>query len=253
MEGIALADWVDKNARYGQNFILVFPDGKEKTLKEIIDTKGYWDGMDWGRLAYVTPIITGNNNRIRVFVNDYTDFFDSFLRQRIGIEVSGSNNLIDFGKNIKSNILHVDIQMVDNNVITIGEGCTFIYWDKFKGIYTTIRIADPNSQIHIGKDCLVSANVDIWCTDTHTITDLQGNITNFGKNVEVGDHVWIGKDVKIRKNTTIPSNSVLGWGSVVGGKFDEPNVIIAGNPAKIVKRGINWDRAHLHEYVNPNI
>ena len=35
----------------------------------------------------------------------------------------------------------------------------------------------------------------------------------------------------------IADNSIVGWGSIVTKEFNEPNVIIAGIPAKIVKRG----------------
>lgn len=32
--------------------------------------------------------------------------------------------------------------------------------------------------------------------------------------------------------------------------LDEPDCAIAGNPAKIVKRGITWDRATISEYMD---
>ena len=73
---------------------------------------------------------------------------------------------------------------------------------------------------------------------------------NFAQSIEIGKHVWIGKDVKIGKNVKIADNSIVGWGSIVTRKFDEPNVIIAGTPAKIVRRGINWDRKCINKYMN---
>ena len=48
----------------------------------------------------------------------------------------------------------------------------------------------------------------------------------------------------------IADNSIVGWGSIVTKEFNEPNVIIAGIPAKIVKRGINWDRRCINKYLN---
>lgn len=58
----------------------------------------------------------------------------------------------------------------------------------------------------------------------------------------------IGKDCKIGKNTKISSNSIVAWNSVVNKKFDESNVVIAGNPATIVKRNINWDARDIQNY-----
>lgn len=82
------------------------------------------------------------------------------------------------------------------------------------------------------------------------ITDLKGEPINFAKCIEIGKHVWIGKDSKIGKNVKIADNSIVGWGSIVTKEFNEPNVIIAGIPAKIVKRGINWDRRCINKYLS---
>lgn len=95
---------------------------------------------------------------------------------------------------------------------------------------------------------MISWGIDIWCTDAHTVTDLEGNPINFSKSIEIGDHVWIGRDVKIGKNTKISNDSIIGWGSIVTKKFEDTNVVIAGNPAKIVKRNINWDFRDLYNY-----
>ena len=60
---------------------------------------------------------------------------------------------------------------------------------------------------------------------------------------------WIGKDVKIGKNVRIADNSIVGWGSIVTKRFEEPNVILAGIPAKVVKHGVNWDRKSINKYL----
>ena len=79
------------------------------------------------------------------------------------------------------------------------------------------------------------------------------NTINFAKSIEIGKHVWIGKDSKIGKNVKIADNSIVGWGSIVTKEFNEPNVIIAGIPAKIVKRGINWDRRCINKYLKERL
>ena len=56
------------------------------------------------------------------------------------------------------------------------------------------------------------------------------------------------KNITILKNTKIPSNSVVAQGSTVTKKFDTENIIIAGNPAKIVKENTIWDRKKPEEY-----
>ena len=55
--------------------------------------------------------------------------------------------------------------------------------------------------------------------------------------------------MKIGKNVSIADNSIVGWGSIVTRRFDEPNVVIAGIPARIVKRGIDWDRKSIGKHL----
>lgn len=88
-----------------------------------------------------------------------------------------------------------------------------------------------------------------WCPISYKCPNLKGEPINFAQSIEIGKHVWVGKDVKIGKNTKIPDNSIVGWGSIVTKVFNEPNIILAGIPAKIVKRGINWDRRCINKYL----
>ena len=57
-----------------------------------------------------------------------------------------------------------------------------------------------------------------------------------GKSLEVilEDNVWIGDSAIVNKGVRIGKNSIVGAGSVVV-KNVPPNVVVAGNPAKIVK------------------
>ena len=76
---------------------------------------------------------------------------------------------------------------------------------------------------------------------------LKPAVYSFGL-VAIGENSVIPDSVKIGKNTKISDDSIVGWASVVTKKFDEPNVIVAGNPARIVKREINWDFHDLQNY-----
>lgn len=55
--------------------------------------------------------------------------------------------------------------------------------------------------------------------------------------VVIGEGCFIGANSIILKGTTLGRNVVVGAGSVVSGTFPD-NVIIAGNPAKIIKENI---------------
>ena len=108
---------------------------------------------------------------------------------------------------------------------------------------------ENGSKVHIGEDCMFSDQVQIWASDTHSIISADdGRLLNEGKSVEIGDHCWIGYGCRIMKNSLICPNTVVGMGSIVAGKQTESNCVITGVPAKVVKRGINWDRRRPHQY-----
>ena len=53
------------------------------------------------------------------------------------------------------------------------------------------------------------------------------------------------------KNTKISNNSIVGAGTIINKKFEDENVIIAGVPAKIIKKNVNWNRydTEIYEYI----
>ena len=129
----------------------------------------------------------------------------------------------------------------NNCSVSVGAGTTFVSAD--------IRVREDNVNISIGEDCQFSEKIIIWASDTHTITDMQGNVTNFGKYVTIGNHVWVGYGATICKNTKIADGCIIGTGAVVSGTFDKPNCVIAGNPARVVKENAKWDRRPIQNYI----
>lgn len=49
--------------------------------------------------------------------------------------------------------------------------------------------------------------------------------------------------------TTLVTTSIVGAETVVKGKFPN-NCVIAGNPAKIVKKDVTWDRSDIHSDID---
>lgn len=103
--------------------------------------------------------------------------------------------------------------------------------------------------IFIGDDCLFSSEEHILSGDGHAIfeiidaehkkTKLKTKLVN--DKVYIGNHVWLGYAVRILGGASIGDSSIVGLGSVVNKKFPN-NCIIAGVPAKIIKRNIVWTR-----------
>lgn len=55
------------------------------------------------------------------------------------------------------------------------------------------------------------------------------------KPITIGDDVWVGGAAVICPGVTIGNNAVVGAGSVVT-KDVEPYTVVAGNPAKLIRR-----------------
>jgi acetyltransferase-like isoleucine patch superfamily enzyme len=105
-------------------------------------------------------------------------------------------------------------------------------------------------RITIGSHCLVSWNVGIADSDFHPLDpaarriDARALAPYFADRpprpklktnpVTIGDNVWIGMHAVILKGVEIGENTVVAAGAVVT-KSLPPNVVVAGNPANIVR------------------
>lgn len=171
----------------------------------------------------------GINNKIIFNSKDVRLFNCSFF-------ISGDNNTILIGE--ECNLNNCNFWMEDsNNIIQLGAKTT-ISGD------TQIACIE-GCKVMIGTDCMFSSDISIRTGDSHSIIDNEGTRINRSKNVSIGNHVWVGTKCIINKGSAIPDNSIVDAGSVVTKLFDESNIIVAGNPAKKIKSGIEWIRERI--------
>ena len=115
----------------------------------------------------------------------------------------------------------------------------------------SIELFESGSEVVIGSDCLFSNNVSIRCSDSHAILDADGNLLNRGRFVRIGDKCWLGHGVTVLKNVELPEGTVVGINSTVARLHDiEPRCAIAGNPARVVKRGVFWVEDHPQDILD---
>jgi acetyltransferase-like isoleucine patch superfamily enzyme len=108
-----------------------------------------------------------------------------------------------------------------------------------------------NGNVIIEGDCLISSDVKFLTDDCHAVLDINTGkrLNQFGGSILISNHVWIGEKVHLMGDTKISKNNIIGYNSFVRGIFSPPNVIIAGTPAKLVKKAVTWSYDDLDPFL----
>jgi len=97
----------------------------------------------------------------------------------------------------------------------------------------TVIVCDKTT-IKIGNNVLVGTSVEIYDSDFHSINPTERNSDkHICSSVTLEDNVFVGSNSKILKGVSIGENSIVANSSVVTKSFPG-NVIIGGNPAKVI-------------------
>lgn len=189
-------------------------------------------------IADNTKLYGENINAINIYGDNNHIIIGSYCNLRkVNFFVRGSNNTIVVGNNCSAYNVGFHIEQ-NNNEIHIGKDTT-MHGREEHAIHLAL---DEGSKIIIDEDCMIAHSVQMRSTDSHSIVDLQGNRINPAKDIHIGSHCWIGMQSIILKGTTIQPHCVVAAGTVCSKEYNESNCILAGNPARIVKREIDWDR-----------
>ncbi len=100
--------------------------------------------------------------------------------------------------------------------------------------------------IYIGENTCIGGNCKILDNDFHPIgmedrirllNDVHGGDSDLipTREIHIGKNCFLGCNSIILKGTVLGDGCVVGAGAVVSGKFED-NCVIAGNPAKVIKR-----------------
>lgn len=111
-------------------------------------------------------------------------------------------------------------------------GCNIFVGDNFFANFDCV-ILDV-SPVTIGKNCMLAPKVGIY-TATHPIDPTERySGREYSKAIKIGDNCWIGAGAIINPGVTLGDNVVVASGAVVTKSFGD-NVVIGGNPAKVIK------------------
>ena len=87
--------------------------------------------------------------------------------------------------------------------------------------------------IYLGKNILFAKGVNLISAN-HNTKKLDS--WKEEEPITIGDNVWIGVNAIILPGVKIGHNCIIAAGAVVTKSFNEDNLVIAGNPAKIINR-----------------
>lgn len=175
-------------------------------------------------IGKLTLAICGKNNTI--LLGDHVHL------NNVEIKVYGNNNQIIIESNNSINGIRIAIED-DNNLIKIG---SYVYIGP-----DSLLAALEGTKIKIGKECMIAGPCEIRTSDSHSLTDIEGNRINPAKDIEIGEHVWIGAGCMLLKGCKIPENSIVAARSLVTSTKDfESYSLWGGTPARLLKKNINW-------------
>ncbi|PKG82238.1 acyltransferase [Colwellia sp. 75C3] len=155
------------------------------------------------------------------------------------------NGIVEFGNNV---VLNSDFANTNTALtyrckfvtgyegkITVGENT------MFNGVCVV-----SYKEVEIGANCQIASSTIIADTNFHPVDPIErekqvtGQDFSFSsvKNaqIKIGNNVWIGWNCTVLKGVEIGDNCIVAAGSVVTTGVYLENSIIAGNPAKVVKK-----------------
>ena len=156
-----------------------------------------------------------------------------------GAELTIGDNVV-----IKSSFLSNLIGLYSRTIIVTRRPGAYIHIGNNVGISGATIYARKG--IEIGDNTAIGGNVKIldndfhpldWETRNKYLLDPNGGDADVvpAKPIKIGKNCFIGCNAIILKGTVLGDGCVVGAGAVVAGKFEAGDVI-AGNPAKVLKK-----------------
>lgn len=139
--------------------------------------------------------------------------------------------------------LNIRGSLVTRGMVKIGKGCRFDIGPGSTCILDNCSITGQSTliiahRLEIGKGCRISWGCEFLDDDWHHL-EYPGRQAR-PSGITLGRHVWVGSHARIMKGVTIGDNVVIAASAVVTHSFPESNILLAGNPARIIRHDVHW-------------
>lgn len=151
----------------------------------------------------------------------------------LGGEFLGTNNRV---------IIHKNVRVIDSIWFTCrGDKCLIEIGKDTSIVSVNIQAAE-GGKTHIGEDCMLAHQICIMQSSCHPIINTETKKRcNRKRDITIGSHVWIGQNVALMPGFSIGNGRIVGYGAVSSSTFLN-NCTIAGNPARVIRENVTWNR-----------
>lgn len=109
------------------------------------------------------------------------------------------------------------------------------------GTYLSPNVrAVVSTGLTIGRACAIAWDVQFLDDDFHGYWSGDGPRRAQAAPIHIGDHVWIGSGARIYKGVSIADGCVVAAGATVTRSVSEPNSLIGGSPATVLRSRVSW-------------
>ena len=113
-----------------------------------------------------------------------------------------------------------------NRLVVVDYGINIHIGENFYSNYNLTML--DVCPITIGKNAMIGPNCQ-FLTPLHPLDPTERN-----SPITIGDNFWAGGGVTVLPGVTLGNNVIAGAGSVITKSFGD-NVVLAGNPARVIK------------------
>lgn len=145
---------------------------------------------------------------------------------------------------VKSKILkshEILVEYYRRGGVKIGNECT---------ICSNVLTKEP-FMIEIGNRTIISTNVT-FVTHDNSAKMIFGSRGDLYGRITIGDNCFIGENSTILYGVDLADNIIVAAGSVVTKSFNESNIIIGGNPARIISSWKKYEEKYECKAIRRN-
>jgi acetyltransferase-like isoleucine patch superfamily enzyme len=147
--------------------------------------------------------------------------------------------------------------------VRLGRYAEIIRLNEINSIPDPVVVNPVEPRFTLGDGSVITASHKIDFTDRVEIGDrtiLGGRNSSLWTHnrqrtrpISIGSHTYVGSEIRVAPGGVIPSRCIVGIGSVITGRLEGENQLIAGVPAKPIKQLSEEDRFLIDYKTRPDL